>query len=432
MRDEQATGAARPAEEGKFRGWTMVGVAFLAQNFGVGINFGSYGPLVATIQENFDTSRAMASAGLSMASLTMCLLSPLIGSLVQRWSIRNLMLLGASLNAAGHLLLSMSDNIYIFLAIYGLLIGPGFAALGIIPGPTLISRWFVKDRGKALGIANMPLAIFAIPLLASLMLGRYGAQGVFLANAALFLLLIPILFLVVERPEHIGQKPRGAVDEAKDGAAAAEVAVVPNSVILRRPEFWLMCLGVGLMTAVGVMLTTHLVPLVMEKGHELTTASGMLSAYGLAVAVGALMWGGLSDRFGPMLSFAVAAFGLMLSMFILLVAPPTVMNYTGVIIFSALCCGGITTLHAGTINELFGRETFSRVMGLGYLAKLPFLFFAAPLAGYLFDISGNYELSLILFGASLALAILAFILMGALHRRRRGLIATATSAEHAA
>lgn len=414
---------AKPAAGGtvgqvKFRGWTMVAVAFLAQNFGVGINFGSYGPLVATIEEDFNTSRAMASTGLSMLSLVMCLLSPLVGILVQKWSIRGLMVLGASLNAVGHLLLSMTDNIYVFLAIYGLIIGPGFAALAVIPGPTLISRWFVRDRGKALGIANMPIFIFLMPLVASFMLMRFGMQGVFLANAALYALLIPILFLVVEYPKDIGQKARGADDAAASATTAAKPADFPTAMILRYPEFWLMCFGVGTLTALGVVMTTHLVPLMVDKGYELTTASGLLSAYGLSIAGGALVFGWLSDRIGPMVAYACSAFFLLLPWFGMILVPSSIGVYTVLVVTMAICIGGITTLHAGTINELFGPAAFSRVMGLGYLAKLPFLFVSAPLAGYFYDVSGSYDNAFILFGSLLGLAAIAFVMMRVLHRRR--------------
>ena len=73
------------------------------------------------------------------------------------------------------------------------------------------------------------------------------------------------------------------------------------------------------------------------------------------------------------------------------------------------CAGAIIAIHGAALNELFGRESFSQAMGLSYLLKLPFIVIPAPLAGWLFDLTGSYFMPLSLHVAAFVVAALLFL-----------------------
>jgi MFS family permease len=397
----------------RFQGWTMVAIVFLSFNCAAGIIYGSYGILLTSFQERFHTSRGLASAGLSAMALVLSLVAPYFGVLIQRWSLRFVMIIGALLGAVGHFLLTMTWNIYAFLLIYGVFFGCALAALGI-GGSTLISRWFVRGRGMALGIMYVPAVMSVLPSIVGSILLRYGARMVLLTNAALYLLLIPILLMIVDRPGDVGQQPRGAMDAPGSTPTSASTILRISQVVLRS-DFWLLCIGGGLLSGVGIMLQTHLVPLATSKGFDLPTASRMFSFYGIALMGGALLFGWLSDRVGPTAAYICNASLLLLPCVGLLVLRPSVKIYTVLLMLMALSIAGAATASVGSINVIFGREKVSQIMGFSTLAKLPFILAAAPLAGFIFDESGSYDGAILTADFAVAISIVALIV---LHARR--------------
>ena len=86
----------------------------------------------------------------------------------------------------------------------------------------------------------------------------------------------------------------------------------------------------------------------------------------------------------------------------------------GLSVLMGAAMGPALTLHSACIGQRYGAESFSRVIGYSYFTKIPFLFGAAPLAGKLYDLSGNYASTyLTVIGAVLvaagAAAVLALI-----------------------
>jgi hypothetical protein len=69
------------------------------------------------------------------------------------------------------------------------------------------------------------------------------------------------------------------------------------------------------------------------------------------------------------------------------------------------------------MNEIFGTATFSRAMGYSYFIKLPFLFGPAPLAGWLYDLSGGYGSTYAACVGGIAIAALLAVVLGIANRR---------------
>jgi MFS family permease len=201
------------AAAARFTAWRMLAIAFLAQNCAIGIALGSYGTLITSLQTEFNTSRSLASTGLSVMLLVLGLMSPFMGGLLTRFSIRTVMVAGAVLNMVGYLLLAQANSIYMVLAIYAALLGPGYCMLGIIAPATLISRWFTRHRGKALGVMNMPLFLASVSPIAAFLTIHYSLQSAYLLFAGVFALLLPLLLTIVDRPPAAAAEAGAAVSE---------------------------------------------------------------------------------------------------------------------------------------------------------------------------------------------------------------------------
>jgi MFS family permease len=372
---------AKPPE----RRGLMILLAFLAQNMAVGMGFGAYGTLTEAVQKDFSTTRALAASALSVMSLVMGLLAPVVGGAMKHWRLRDAMMIGALLCAAGYASLAFVHHIGVLLAVFALLIGPGACLLGPLPASMLVANWVPESgRGRALGFVNMPLFIFIFPFISARVLDAYGLSPVFLLLAVLMLLLVPLLWLVVDRPA-------GALAQA----APAALAGPGIGFILRQPAFLVLALGAGLVVATGMTMVTHIVSIGLDRGFALPAASLLLSVYGISGAGGAVLFGWFADRAG--VRFALAGVALLP-----LPALATILlsgTYVP-LLFSAgllgLCTGAIIGLQSTAVAAWLGHAVFGRAMGLLYLLEVPFLFGAAPLAGYLFDITGSYRPALLL------------------------------------
>ncbi|AMK19853.1 MULTISPECIES: MFS transporter [Sphingobium] len=396
------TVAASSPSASSFHGWRMVAITFLILNCVLGVNFAAYGAMVEAIQREFNTSRALASAGLSMVTLALGLLSPLVGALMQRVSIKWIMISGVVLNALGFVALTQINSIGLLLAIYVLMIGPGVALAGPVTCTAVISNWFNSGRGKALGIINMPAGNTLMPLLAALLLSQYGLQVAFLSCALILALLLPIMWFLVDAPEKIGQHAKGA---AADSQRAETVMTAAQ--ILRSQAFLVLTAGVTLLSCAGLVMVTHIVALATDRGIDLGSASLLLSAFGLAGIVGAPLFGWVADRIGGGRTFALIAL-LQIAPWLGLMGAGNSLPLLLVCAFIiGMCSNAILTLFGATMGSWLGSANVGLGMGLCYTLQIPFMFGAGPLAGAMFDHFGSY-------GPTVLLHVSTFVLIGVL------------------
>src|SRR5689334_12095984 len=112
------------ASDRSWLAWKMLLLCFLAQNLAMGLAYGSFGPLLSSTEQHFGISRAVATTGMSMITFAIGALSPLLGGLMQRISVRSAMIGGALLSALGYWGLAVFPSFHIALLMYGL-IGTG-------------------------------------------------------------------------------------------------------------------------------------------------------------------------------------------------------------------------------------------------------------------------------------------------------------------
>jgi MFS family permease len=381
----------------------IVAICFLAQNCAMGLAFGSYGVLLASTESHFGVSRALAAIGSSMITLAMGLLAPVAGTVIQRVPVRAAMIAGAVFSATGYGVLAITDTFPVALAMYAL-VGIGVVLLAVLGPATIISRWFPATRARMLGIVNLPLVLFLAPFGIAETLPALGRSAVIGGMAGLFILLIPLLALLVERPP-----VAAAAEVATPGQVAAPAGSIKAAQIVRSPAFWLLSIAIGVMSGSGGAFMVHFIPYLTQSSHSLRFASSALSAYSGAGFFGILFFSWLADRIGTTITLALVACGQAVAWFALLHV-----EGAGIFLFAAMlgfCINAVVTLHGATLGDLFGTENVGKTMGYGYMVKLPFLFGFAPVFGWAFDTTGNYTAAF--FTTSLMLAgagVLAYFL----------------------
>jgi len=291
-------------------------------------------------------------------------------------------------------------------------IGFGCALLAQVPIVTLIGRWFIASRGKAMALAMLPISMLAVPYLIAELLPAYGRSITYLVLGSIFGALLPFLVHVVDRPEQVGQHPLGfdqiKKERSKDPVSGSRRSLSTKE-ILSNPSFWLLCLAVAVMLDSGTIFVVHIVPFGATRHLSLQQTALLLSVYSAAGVLGTALFGWLADRVGSYIALLVNAVSQALLWWV-------AVHVTGhalfvVATFMGICCIPVLALNGTALTDVFGVENIGKAVGYNYAFRLPFLFVAAPAIGYLYDRTGGYSvpfiaLSIMVAASSLMLGIL--------------------------
>jgi MFS family permease len=426
--------AAARTPSGFFYGWRIVAVAFVCHFFATGFIFYSYGVFFKPLQNLFGWSRLAVGGGLYVISLMTAIYSPLAARMMERKGIRWTMALGACFLSAGFSALHFIRSLWQYYAVLGLLVALGGVCVGALPCNTVVANWFERRRGKALGIATMGLSLSGLVLVPTVtaLVHRIGLRDTYFVLSMMILAVVipPVLLVIVNRPEDLGLAPDGETRVPEEAAdvplmvpAATEGAYLARPDYLRSPTavlrervFWLVVFSFALVQmALGAILI-HMIPHFTDVGLSPSRSALALSiAAGTGVG-GKFVFGYLTDHLSKkaaaLLSYATQIAGTLL----LLGAqtPAVVYTFAGLFGFGM---GGVVPLQASITAEIFGRRSFGSVSGLMSLFMVPIQAMGSPLAGWIFDRRGSYDLA---WGIFLANYVVATILVLRLNIRRLG------------
>lgn len=222
-----------------FYGWTIVATSFVTLGLAVGVPYYNLPFFYDYFQKTFHWQLSQITLGFPIAALLTIWIGPL---LIPRFSQRKLIIAGTGLTACclfGFAMMSGALSTYFTLYfIYTV----GYIFSGPIPHQILVSQWFRKKRGTAMGIMYVGVGLFGGlgSFLVRGVTARYGFQTALLAMGGLMFLTWPLaMFLLRDRPADVGQFPDGLPHPS------AELGHEPRSYLslLRSGPFWLLLIG---------------------------------------------------------------------------------------------------------------------------------------------------------------------------------------------
>jgi MFS family permease len=389
--------AAAPARV--FHGWWIVLVAFVCHAVNTGMIFYAWGVFFTPLTRTFG-GRGPVATGFSVLQFAAAGYSVMVGRAVDRHGARPVELLGALVLATGFLLLSRVQSLT---GLYLCLAGPvalGSTCIGHLPNNAAVARWFVRRRGRALGIATAGISAGGILFapLAQQLIARWGWRTAFavLGLLAATLVIPPVLLFMRRDPADLGLAPDGIPDPGpapRDGDVAAEVLQlersIPASVAVRQANFWLLAGAFGLTMAGLASVLLYQMPLLLDRGFPESVASLVLGATAAMGVVGKLGFGALLDRFDQR-RVAAACFCLQGAGVFLLWQTRSLPLLACYVVLYGYAMGGNATLLASLNGAAFGRLHYGAIAG----RMSPFLVlaqgFGVPATGYLRDHTGSY------------------------------------------
>ena len=408
----------RLKNSGIFYGWYIVGVGFLANvasSFALASTLSIFlKPLTAEL----GVSRGVFSLLRSGEGIIAACLAPLVGTLVDRYGGRWLMVSGAAIAGIGFLFLGYIDSFVQFTAIRLTLVTFGDVAMGYMVVNVVVAQWFVRMRGRAFAFTSMGVgfAKVCMPILAAWLLVSLGWRQTWMVFGILTmaLLVLPALLVIRRTPEDMGLRPDGAAEPEIDVDSIAPDKKKPResstsdleplwtrAEAVRTSAFWLLVITFGI-SSVGVTgLNLHVYPYVTDIGHSPVVAATVMSVIASMQLASPLVWGFVAERIDPriaaMLRFVVQGIGLALA----ISTSSLICLYAGFFLYG-IGLGGNMVLPDLLWASYFGRRSLGKIRGLGLFISHMLAALGPPFFGFLFDITGGYGLSFAIFGAALA------------------------------
>jgi MFS family permease len=332
---------------------------------------------------DFGWSRAQVTSGNALSKLVV---GPLLGFaagwIVDRFGPRRLMIAGILMAGTALVGLGSIQTLAGFYVFY-LFNAVGYLCGGPLPNQVLLSRWFTKARGRAMGFAYLGIGLGGalVPLVAVRLVQAYGWHDALrILGVAIVVIALPFALFVKEAPP--------------DSSAATTVKSpdpkVPIRDVVRQPAFYLLMFGSMCSIAAVGGANQHLkLYLSIDHAYSQQAAAEIASLTLGASLVGRLLMGWLADRWPKK--------RVMLLIYLLVAAAlpiPLLATTKGAIVLYAIIfgigLGGEYMVIPLMAAELFGVRVLGRAMGL-ILAGDGVAEALAPVAvGRLHDVSGNY------------------------------------------
>ncbi|SRR5579883_175883 len=304
-----------------FAGWRITAAAFLTLGLTVGVPYYNVPFFYDYFQRASGWSRAQVTLGFPLAALLTIWIGPL---LVPRFSPRKLIIAGSGLTAislAGFA--SPGASLWRYYAFY-VVFTTGYMLSGPIPHQLIVSHWFRKNRGKAMGIVYVGLGLMGSvgSLVVKPLTENFGFRTALVILGGLVLICWPAaIFLLRDKPSELGQFPDGGM------SAPAEAAVQSRSFreLLASYSFWLLLVGsfcaIGAVGAINFHMKFVFLDQGFEKGPVADAAWRTASVLILWSSVaGRLLVGALADRFSKKIvmtaTFALVASTVPILLFI--------------------------------------------------------------------------------------------------------------------
>ena len=391
------------------------GRQFLVLGAAVGLSTGmtatmfySLGAFVPSLQAEFGWDRGSISLAVTIMTIGLFLSGPLVGRLCDRY--------GAALLGAGSLLAYAAAVVllallvqriewfwagYFFIAV----LGAGSTPIALVRP---VTAGFERRRGLALGIVltGAGIAGFWVPNLVAEVSERAGWRIAYLALASTAVLAAPLVWFGFRR---------GSVLRPTMTPPANATAGLSMGEALRTRSFWLLML-MALTMALGIAgLIVHLVPLFRDLGAPALNAAHTASVVGASSVFGRIAVGLMLDRFAAsrvsMLILFLATLG------ILLLWLAGLRYAVAAVILLGLAAGAEIDLLAYLTARHFGQRAYGAIYGWQYSVFALGYGLSPFLVGLMRDVRGDYHWALLGSAATMAVAALAALSLGASRQR---------------
>ena len=325
------------------------------------------------LTEAFNWSRSTVTSGNALGKLIVAPLFGFIaGWLIDRYGPRKLMITGSLMAGMAVIGLSLTGGSLFLFYLFYVFNALGYVCAGPLPCQVLISRWFDKNRGKAMGIAYLGIGTGGslAPLLSNGIESRFGWQVALVSLGVVIILIsLPMAYFIKEPKKKEASAPDIIQTSEANITSASKPITAPKSPdvsiksILKNPNFYL--LAIGSICAIGVVggVNQHLKYYLRDLEFAQEKAAHIISFVLLSSLIGRVLMGWLADLFSR--KYVMMLIYIMVASAIPLLMVP---DFTGRIYIFAIIfgigLGGDYMIIPLIAGDLFGIRALGRTMGI--------------------------------------------------------------------
>ena len=354
--------------------------------------------------EELGWSRQQVTSGNAYSKIAVAIaFGFLAGRLVDRFGPRRLML-GGIVMAGGALVgLSYVTSLgaFYFFYVFNAL---GYVFGGPLPNQVLLSRWFERGRGKAMGVAYLGIGVGGalVPLLAYSLTQAYGWRGA--------LRILGVLMIAVALPAaYFVREPVAAVVGARAGKLPAP-GMSLQTILSRLPFYFLMLGSMASIGAVGGTIQNLALYLRLDRKLTQVDIDTTLSIILVGSLIGRLTMGWLADRW-PKKHVMLLIYLIVAASIPLLVYSPTAATLKLCAFLFGIGLGGDYMIIPLMAAELYGVAILGRVMGIVLTADSVSESLVPMLVASMRDRTGSYASGFLLLVVLAALGAAAVALL---------------------
>ncbi len=389
-----------------FYGYIVVAATFCVMVMAGGL-WAIFGVFFEPMLAEFGWTRATLSGAASLRLFITTRLGIAGGRLTDKFGPRSFATVCGLFLGLGFFLMSRISTTWQLYLVFGVIIGIGMSGVWI-PMISTISRWFVKRRVMMTGIvlSGASLGSIIMPPLASWLIITYGWRTSYtIVGLVAMIVIISATQFVKRDPAQIGQLPDG-----ENGVKAASLDLPTRSLSLREAihtrQFWLVCAIFSSLWFSAMPIWVHIVIHAIDLGIPAISAANILVIMGGAGIAGRILIGSVTDRIGEKQALLIG-FTLMLISFLWLLAAKELWALNLFAVIFGFGIASLVVLQPALISGLFGLGSLSVIMGSVEFVSTTFSTPSAIVAGYIFDITGSYQLAFLIFAG---VSIIGFML----------------------
>ncbi|XP_077315452.1 monocarboxylate transporter 6 isoform X3 [Lithobates pipiens] len=399
-----------PVGEGKMEtpdgpwAWCVLGASMVTYAMTLGFP-SAIGIFYTDLQNSFNATNQETSWFPSIITAVLHAGGPLCSIMVERFGCRITVMVGGLLCGIGLVSSSFSQNIIHLYLSAGIVGGLGLS-LGFQASVTVLGYYFIKRRtlANALAATGASIGMALWPLISQYLLETMGWRGSFMIFGGILLnccVCGAMMRPVKAPPAALGKDPSSSMHNGTSGGVTeleqrtGIQRYMAFDLLLRHRRYQIYTIGVTWMVLGFVLPLFYLVPYATSNGIEETTAALLLSLIGF-VNIFARPVAGIvsqhkifSGKLIYLFSCAVVLNGLSNLVCAASASFPALLVYCGLYGVSMSVIGALV-FHV--LMEIVGMKRFPGAFGLFTILESVTLLVGPPLAGYLVDLTGKYNL----------------------------------------
>jgi MFS family permease len=279
--------------------WIILAIAFLGVLAAQGIRL-SFGAFMGSWEEYFSTNRGTISAISFVSFIVFAVSQPIVGKLIDTVGVRKIFVAGGFIVGISTVLSFFVTSVWQLFILYGVIASLGFGAASGVTASVVVTKWFSKKQGLALGLVEAGFGAGQMIIVPSsiLLIEEFGWKWtVVIIGSILIIVVCPILALFLKsEPSKAGLRPYGEETPKQVISAKGDTSKTLSKPKMDR-RFWFLLIPFFVcgVTTTGLM-DTHLIPFAQYCGFTPGVTSAAVSTLAAFNIFGTLVSGILADR----------------------------------------------------------------------------------------------------------------------------------------